>query len=51
MIIERQANADFLNAKTGGDLCRIKICGIDGGIIDEGLIEKLRKETIVSYSG
>jgi hypothetical protein len=36
MIIERQANADFLNAKTVGDLCRIIICVIDGGIINEG---------------
>jgi hypothetical protein len=36
MVIEKQANAEFLNAKTGGDLCWIIICGMDGGIIDEG---------------
>jgi hypothetical protein len=36
MIIKKQANADFLNAKTGGDLFWIIICGIDAGIIDEG---------------
>jgi hypothetical protein len=36
MIIEGRANADFLNAKPDGDLCRIKICGVGGGIIDEG---------------
>ena len=36
MIIEGQANADFLNAKPGGDLRRIIICGVGGRIIDEG---------------
>lgn len=35
MIIEKQTNAVFLSVKTEGDLCRIIICGIDGGIIDE----------------
>lgn len=51
MIIEKQTNADILNAETGGDLWRIIICGIDGGIVEEGWMKKFRKETIVSYSG
>jgi len=51
MTTEKQTNADFLSTKSGGDLCRITICGIDGGITDKRWIEKLRKERIVSYSG
>ena len=51
MIKEKRANFDFLSAKTGGDLCRIKIRGVEGGISDKRGTEKFRKETIVSYSG